>query len=96
MRLSNLERETIILWNEAESVAEVYTHCPALQKQLAALCRSHPEQVRRTDDNERGGLTFSLPKKWLKVTPPRVLSPAQRAVLDRMNRQRTAENSAGK
>ena len=35
-----------------------------------------------------GGLTFELPKKWLKVTPPRVLSPAQRAVLDRMNQNK--------
>ena len=49
------------------------------------LCRSHPEQVRQTADNGRGGLTFELSKKWLKVSPPRVLSPAQRAVLERMN-----------
>lgn len=88
MKLSNYEKETIILFNEAEKTASVYTHNAALQEQLAALCGSHPVQVRRTDDNGHGGLTFELPKKWLKITPPRELSPAQREVLDRMNQKR--------
>ena len=88
MKLSNVERETICLYNEAESDTEIYTHNPALQKQLAALCESHPAQVRLTRQGESGGMTFTLPKKWLRVVPPRVLTPAQREVLERMNAQR--------
>lgn len=93
MGLSNLERESIFLYNDAEKSASVYTYNAALQKQLAALCAAHPDQVRQTADNGRGGLTFELPKKWIRVVPPRVLSPAQREVLDRMNRSKKAENS---
>lgn len=85
MKLSNIERETVLNFNEAERTASVYTHNPALKKQLLQLCRTHPEQVRLTADNGWGGLTFELPKKWLRIVPPRVLTPAQRAVLDRMN-----------
>lgn len=88
MKLSNLERETIILWNEAEASAEIYTHNPALQAQLRELCRTYPEQVRLTQEGDFGSLTFQLPKRWLKVVPPRVLTPAQRAVLDRINEKR--------
>ena len=88
MKLSKLEQETIINFNEAERTASVYTHNEALKRQLLELCRSYPEQVRQTAANAWGGLTFDLPKKWLKVTPPRVLSPAQRAVLDRMNQKK--------
>lgn len=88
MQLTNLERETIINFNEAERTASVYTHNEALKRQLLELCQSHPEQVRQTAANVDGGLTFELPKKWLKVSPPRTLSPAQRAVLERMNKQR--------
>lgn len=88
MRLSNYEKETVILFNEADREASVFTYNDALKKQLDALCMSHPEQVRRTDDNGCGGLTFALPKKWLKITPPRVLSAAQKAVLERMNKKR--------
>lgn len=88
MHLTNYEKETVINFNEAESTASVYTCNEALKRQLLELCRSHPEQVRQTADNGRGGLTFTLPKKWIKVSPPRVLSPAQRAVLERMNQNR--------
>ena len=88
MRLTNIERETIINFNEAERTASVYTCNEALKRQLLELCRSHPDQVCQTAANADGGLTFEMPKKWLKVSPPRVLSPAQRAVLERMNQKR--------
>ena len=88
MKLSRIEQETIINFNEAEYMASIYTHNAALKERLLGLCRDHPSQVRQTADNGRGGLTFELPKKWLKVTPPRVLSPAQREVVDKMNANR--------
>lgn len=91
MRLTNIEKETIINFNEAERTASIYTHNEALKGRLLKLCQTYPEQVRQTAANRWGGLTFELPKKWLKVAPPRVLSPAQRAVLDRMNRQKQGQ-----
>ena len=88
MKQTNIEKETIINFNEAERTASVYTHNEALKRQLSELCRSYPEQVRQIAANGWGGLTFELPKKWLRVTPPRVLTPAQRAVLDKMNQSK--------
>ena len=88
MELSNIERETVINFNEAERTASIYTHNSALKAQLIGLCQSYPDQVRQTAANDWGGLTFELPKKWLRIVPPRVLSPAQREVLDRMNASR--------
>lgn len=88
MKLTNIEKETIINFNEAERTASVFTYNPALKTRLWSLCRDYPAQVRETADNGRGGLTFELPKKWVKLSPPRVLSPAQRAVLERMNQSK--------
>ncbi|MDE6902689.1 MAG: hypothetical protein K2P22_08095 [Lachnospiraceae bacterium] len=88
MKLTNYEKESIVLFNEADRTASVYTHNAALIRQLTGLCGSYPEQVRQTGDNGCGGLTFELPKKWLKVSPPRVLSAAQKEVLAEMNRKR--------
>lgn len=88
MKLTNVEKETILTFDEAGCMASIYTHNEALKRQLSELCQTHPEQVRQTAANAWGGLTFELPKKWLRVTPPRVLSPAQRAVLDRMNQNK--------
>lgn len=88
MKLSNREKETIIVWNEAERDAEVYTYNPSLQHQLRDLCVQYPERVRLTNEGPHGSITVRLPKRWLRVVPPRVLSPAQREVLEKMNARR--------
>lgn len=87
MKLSNYEKETIFNYSEADKTASVYTHNEALQRQLLALCESHPAQIRQTSGNAHEGQTFELPKKWVKVAPPRVLSEAQRQVLEKMNQK---------
>ena len=84
MRLTKAEQETIILFNEAEQTASVYTHNAALLHQLERLRRSHPAQVHQTERGGHGGADY-LPKKWVKLTPPRTLSPAQAQVLAEMN-----------
>ena len=88
MKLTNVEKETVINFNEAERTASVYTHNEALKRQLLELCQSYPEQVRQTAANAWGGLTFELPKKWLKVSPPRKPTTAQLEVLARMTQKR--------
>ena len=85
MGLSNYEKESVILFNEAEKTADIFTHNPALKKQLSELCVSHPDQVKQEPENKYGGQMFVIPKKWIRVKPPRVLSPAQKEVLKRMN-----------
>lgn len=88
MKLSNYEKETILNFSEADSTASVYTHNEALKAQLSGLCAAQAEKVRQTGDNGCGGLTFELPKKWIKIKPPRILSEKQKAVLEEMNRNR--------
>ena len=51
MKLTKIEQETIINFNEAERTASIYTHNEALKRQLLELCQSHPEQVRQTAAN---------------------------------------------
>ena len=43
MKLSLLEQETVLLYNQAESAAEVYTHDPKLMKKLEQLAGKYPE-----------------------------------------------------
>ena len=42
MKLSRYEQETIILYNQAEATAEVYTHDPRLLEKPAATGREIP------------------------------------------------------
>ncbi len=88
MKLSMIEQETVINFNEAKRIASVYTHNAALKERLSELCQTYPEQVRQIAANGWGGLTFEFPKKWLKITPPRKPTPAQLEVLARMTQKR--------
>ena len=45
MKLSPAERETIILFSDADDTASVYTYDRRLIKKLDVLCRKCPEEV---------------------------------------------------
>jgi hypothetical protein len=76
-KVSGIERETIILWNEAEAEAEIEAHNPAMRKRLAAILRERPEEislVRRDGCADR----YLFPKKWVKIVPPRKATEKQK------------------
>jgi hypothetical protein len=72
MKLSRLEQETIILYNQAESTADVYTHDPTLLSKLELLAEKHPKQIHRNDAH-----SFTVPKRCVSVREP--YSDARRA-----------------
>ena len=47
MKLSLYEQETIILYNQAEAAAEVYTHDPRLLEKLRRLAEKYPRSEER-------------------------------------------------
>lgn len=64
-KLSLVEQETIINYNQAEAVAEIYTHDPRLIKKLEQLASKHPEQITRKDAHN-----FLVPKRCVSVREP--------------------------
>lgn len=65
MNLSLLEQETILLYNQAEATADVYTHDPKLLRKLSGLAEKYPEQVIRKDE-----LHYIVPKRCVSVREP--------------------------
>ena len=65
MKLTLLERETILLYNQAEQTADVYTHDPKLMKKLSALSKEYPKQVIKKDAHN-----FVVPKSCVSVRKP--------------------------
>ena len=49
MKLSLYEQETIILYNQAEATAEVYTHDSRLLEKLRRLAEKYPDQIVKKD-----------------------------------------------
>jgi len=64
-KLSLLEQETIILYNQEESTASVYTHDPKLLVRLTELARKHPSQI-----TQKNNLSFTVPKKCIYIREP--------------------------
>ena len=88
MYLTLYERETIINFNEKDSTASVFTCNRKLLRQMQELCEKYPELVHSTSKSGSGGLTYTIPKKWVRIVPPQVRSEAQKRVLEDMNRRR--------
>lgn len=77
MKLSKLEQETIILFNEAEDTATVYTHNDKLIKQLDAMCIKHPEMCgfkNYCENQNTKPKTYNLSKKLIRVKNPYKIS----------------------
>ncbi len=62
MKLSLLEQETILLYNQAEKTADIYTHDPKLMKKLSQLAEKYPDQIIKRDTHN-----FTVPKRCVMV-----------------------------
>ncbi len=76
--LTRAEQETIVIFNEEEPQASVYTYNRSLKKNLRELSEKFPQNVMLEREDGRGGETFLIPKKWVKVRAPRIVSEEER------------------
>lgn len=79
--LSREERETIILYTEADDRAEVYTHNKKMINRLAKLYTERPGEVEKIREADTGAVTYTVPRDWVKVVPKRRVSEEQRAAM---------------
>lgn len=87
MYIPKEERETIITYNEAEPTASVYTMNGALIRKLDGLAQSRPGDARRVKTYPDGAQEYEVPKKWVKISPPRVYSEEQKnAMAERLRK----------
>lgn len=78
MALTKIEKETIILFNEAEETASVYTYNAALLRKLERLRTERPEDVKIHDEHPSGSKTYLIPKKYVRITATQKLTDEQR------------------
>ena len=84
-KLSNLEKESIILWNEAESTAEIYTHSTKLVNKIKAMSKEYPDLFKITSTTVDGAVTVVMPKKLLAIQLRRPYTEEQsRAAAERV------------
>ena len=64
-KLTLLEEETIILYNQGEKEIEIYTHDPVLIKKL----KEQQQTARLKTVNKHGGYTYIISKSELIIRP---------------------------
>lgn len=93
MQLSKLEQETVISFNEDEKTANVYTFNSSLQKQLEQLQQERPDECKLYRESCFGkAKEYTIPKKWIKIRPPRILTEEHKAlrrnIISQVNQQK--------
>lgn len=79
VNLSKEERETIILYTEADDCAEVYTYNKKLINRLSKFCEGRPDEIQKIRESETGAVTYTVPRDWVRISPKRRMSNEQKA-----------------
>jgi len=66
-KLTKYEKETIILFNEADDEASIYTYNAGLRKRLAEFSKKHPDLCRLEKSCDQGGVSYVLDKSRLSI-----------------------------
>lgn len=91
MSYSKLEQETVINFNEEETEARVYTFNRSLQTKLQKLTAERPDECRLDPDQRltgNGATAFIVPKRWVKVVPPRKVTMTEEQAIASRERMR--------
>ena len=80
-RLTKIEKETIILFNEGESTASIYTYNAGLKKRLAAFSKKYPDlcQMEKPEHSRHWHVCRHNPYIGIMILPYRH-SPSVRSV----------------
>ena len=70
MSLTKLERETIILFNEEEATATVYTHNAKLIAKLRRMAEKFPGKVYPERREHPGAVSYIVPKGCISIREP--------------------------
>lgn len=76
-KISQIEKETIILFNEEETEAEIYTY----NRKLIAKLKSHPTIARLKRKDDTGAYTFTVPKQRMSIVIRNPISEEHRKKL---------------
>jgi hypothetical protein len=81
MKTTRAERETHVWRADDEDRWSIYTESPPIMRRLRTLAATHGIDCEAVEDY---GVRARIPKAWLRITPTRDVSDAQRAHLQAM------------
>lgn len=82
MSISRVEQETVILFNEMEPTASIYTYNGRLKRRLEQISLQFPSEVKLVTMCNTGAVTYELPKRLISLRQP-VSEAMRQAARDR-------------
>ena len=70
MKLLPEERETIILWSDAEDTASIFTHDRKLISRLKQLSQKYPDKFYADRKEHPGAVSYIVPKSCISLHSP--------------------------
>lgn len=92
--MTRTEKETIVLFNEAETMAEIFTYNKALQSKLERLCTEYPSLFKKDRINRDGSIFYTVPKKYVGINSPKRINSKYRQKLAENAKQLTGRRAA--
>ena len=93
-RISPEEQETTVII-DCDAKASVYSSAPKMVKEFQQWLENYPELVEVHADDDFGTLV-SIPKKWIKIKPPKRMSDEWRERAEKRLQESRAKLSKGK
>ena len=66
-KLTKYEKETIVLFNEGEDTASIFTYNAGLRRRLENFSKKYPDLCRLEKSCEQGGVSYVLDKSRLSI-----------------------------
>ena len=66
-KLTKYEKETIVLFNEGEDTASIFTYTAGLRRRLENFSKKYPDLCRLEKSCEQGGVSYVLEKSRLSI-----------------------------
>ena len=89
-RLTKLDKETTITYNNAEPDAEIFTYDRRL------ITKLKKKNIKLSEINDDGSVICSIPKSWIKISTPRNLTEASRIRIAERARAMGSKNGRSK
>ena len=79
MKLTKLEKETVINFNEEENFAEVYTCNSHFKGRLKEIAKEHPDDCQFVNKDEYGFVWYKIDKHLISIRKPWTSEAKQKA-----------------
>lgn len=91
-KLTRAETETTIGFDDASTMATIYTNNTAMMKKLHTMMENPECNLYREDAYSQ---TYRIPKSWITIRPKRIVPEEQRQRMATVFRERMAKAKAG-